>query len=266
MGERQRVRYSGDINQDGKVDFADFLILAQNYGRSGDPDGPGSVSQEEAIEAETLNQNGFPLAIGNTWQYQLTYVESWPDTLEAEHFDVEWEVEAQEEVFGETAFRVRTLQSIHTIQDTESTGYTSYTWFVSNPDSLKGIASQGPLPFAEGQLFKPATSTLAEGPSSWQFSILRFPLIPGKSWPALDRSPGLATKTVIGRETVSVPAGLFETYKVRYVLAFGDDVILTWYGAIGVVKILHLNSRETVGIERVNQSLRVYELVSYELH
>jgi hypothetical protein len=33
----------GDINGDGVVNFSDFVILARNYGKTGDPSGPGTV-------------------------------------------------------------------------------------------------------------------------------------------------------------------------------------------------------------------------------
>jgi len=41
---------AGDVNGDGVVDFADFLILAQNFGKTGDPAGTESPSLADPLE------------------------------------------------------------------------------------------------------------------------------------------------------------------------------------------------------------------------
>ena len=259
----------GDINGDGTVNYSDFLILAQNFGKTGDPIESNSMAETDTVIVEPLNQRGFPLAAGNIWKYQATFIEN-TDTLGSAHFNVEWEVEAQEEVFDVEAFRMRTTQPIDGRFTPKADGYTSRTWLVSTPDTLKGVASQGALPFSEGQLSKPTTLTFSDDLNPWQYNILVFPLVPGNSWSA-DNS-GLGTKTVIEKETISVPAGSFETYKVEYASANLPEStsfnLLIWYGAVGVVKVAYIISSSppaSIG-EQIYHSVRIYELVSYRLN
>ena len=266
----QATPVPGDINGDGTVDFSDFLILAQNFGKSGDPFRPDSGTETDTLSIESLNQQGFPLAVGNIWKYQATYLENTTDTLAVQHlavqhFSVEWEVEAQEEVFGVTAFRIKTTHSISGDYIPESGVYTSLTWIAGTPDTLKAVASQGVPPFSEGQLSKPATLTLANDLHPWQFYILVFPLVPGKSWSVFDNSD-FGRKTVIEKETISVPAGSFETYSVKYALEGSPEMTyVVWYGEVGIIKIANIVSGPSSSTPRVHHSVRVYELVSYRV-
>ena len=253
----------GDLDFDGDVDFDDFVSFARNFGKRGGAVGSDTVTDTDTIRVEPLNERGFPLAAGNMWKYQLTHVLDLLDTLEVEHFEVDWEVDEQEEVFGVPAFRIKTTQSIRTAMYPDSTEYTSYGWYASSSDTLKAVAHQGVPPLGEGQLLRPAALASAEDLSQWEHIALLFPLEPGMSWQA-----GLwMTKTVVGKDTVSVPAGSFETYKVRSVWSSPETIIVTWYGAVGVVKIVYMQPPGTLGVsEHVPHLLRVYELVSFRLN
>ena len=63
-------RVPGDIDGSGKVDFQDFLVLAKNFGKSGDPAPLDGDQEASPLSIAPLNERGFPLDIGNRWTYQ----------------------------------------------------------------------------------------------------------------------------------------------------------------------------------------------------
>ena len=187
----------GDINGNGTVGFEDFLILAKNFGRSGDPapsdGGPGA----SPVSAAPLNERGFLLDIGNRWRYQGIHIETDSSgALAVRRLTSEWEVEAMEDMFGVNAYRVRVDQSF----DGNRT-YTLYTWFQSSPDTLKAVASQiDSIASATAQLWKSAIPLFFDSPpDSWPFLSLVFPLAPGKSWAVFSDSDGAPFGSSFGR-------------------------------------------------------------------
>ena len=261
-GTAQAAPVLGDINGDGKVDFSDFVILAQNFGKSGDPFESDAESDSDTLEVKLLNQQGFPLAIGNVWKYRGVSIENESGSLDVIELNIEWKVEAHEVVFGEPAFRIKTTQSVGGNSLPRPGVYTALTWFSSDPDTLKSVAHEGVPPFYAGQLAKPAILTSPSERYRWRFHILVFPLKPGTSWPAFGNSiSGYPRKTVIAKEVISVPAGAFEAYSVEYALRESDNfTYVVWYGDAGILRIVHTISGHPINV------VRIYELISYELN
>lgn len=258
IGHSEADLLPGDINKDGVVDFSDFLILVGNFGKTGSPNEP-SNNEGDYISVDLINQRGFPLSTGNKWKYQSLYFDSSSEDKDSRHIYVDWEVLPQEPIFGTEAIKVRTIQEF-------SGRDTSYTWFVASKDTLRGVAYQNPPPLNQGQLLKPSTlffQSIAKEPIAWNFNLLVFPLALSKSWQAL-ADPFTGTKDVISREIITVPAGTFETFKVRYSLDIESEDIyktLIWYGSPGIVKIVDLSFSPS----KQRYSIMVLELISYGL-
>lgn len=252
----------GDINGDGTVDFSDFVILARNFGKSGDQLVPGLETGTDTLEVRLLNQKGFPLAVGNVWKYRGVSVENESGNLDVIDLKIEWKVEAREVVFEDSAFRIRTTQSVGGDSHPRPGAYTALTWFLSDQDTLRSVAHEGVPPFSEGQLSKPVALNSSDNLYQWRFYVLVFPLVLGKSWPAFGcSSTGYPRKTVIAREVITVPAGTFDAYSVRYELGESDNnTYVVWYGDVGVIRIVYTLSSPTIDV------VRIHELISYELN
>lgn len=75
------------------------------------------------------------------------------------------------------------------------------------------------------------------GPDPGEISMLRYPLRLGARWVVRD-SP-LFTRTVVARETVHLPAGVFDSWKLRgdSELFGSTDRVHFWYGRAGLLRI-----------------------------
>jgi hypothetical protein len=80
------------------------------------------------------------------------------------------------------------------------------------------------------------SDTAVTGDNNWPFTLLKFPLAEGMSWPTF-RSD---TATVLGKVSVSVTAGDFDDcYKVGYNQVGSDYEYVLWFAPkVGIVKIV----------------------------
>ena len=67
---------TGDLNLDGAVDFDDFFILADNFGKSGPPEEACGAAEEGTEDAEEGTEEPvgtidayYPLQVGSEWEY-----------------------------------------------------------------------------------------------------------------------------------------------------------------------------------------------------
>ena len=189
-----------------------------------------------------FNQNGFPLAVGNRWEYRAT--STWnPDNREdlsryTTLTDVTWEITAREIVLGQEAYCFEITHRFLAGPDSGAVR-TARTWFAMDGDTLRSVASinTGGLEPLMAQLHKPVVQE--DEPDSWDIISLIFPLYAGQSW---DFGTGFFEKdikVVEAEEMVSVPAGEFETFRVvRIVEAEGVNVRTEqWFSTVGVVKM-----------------------------
>lgn len=236
--------------------------------------GPGL----EAQALDELNENGFPLEVGNRWDYRvgtdLNVIEptlAWPT-------EAVLEILAREEVLGLQAFHFRTTHRFLVGPDSHQTA-TGDTWFSMQDDTLWGIASDmiGALDPVSAQLLKP----VAQGePDPWRIRTLVFPLAVGRSWNFGSILPELVEnltdrKVVEARETVAVPAGEFEAFRVVRLVGSPALNIRTeqWFAAIGLVKMREeltsveerVDERGELMGESVVHSTAVMELQRYRL-
>jgi hypothetical protein len=87
------------------------------------------------------------------------------------------------------------------------------------------------------------TLSRANNPEDGSITVLNFPLEPGRTWPG--RSWGSHAHefiSVVGTESVTVPAGTFEATRTRHRIAYAtgaEDVLHYWYvPGIGMVKAI----------------------------
>jgi hypothetical protein len=60
---------TGDLNLDGAVDFDDFFILADNFGKSGPPEEGCGAAEEGTEEPVGTIDDYYPLQVGSEWEY-----------------------------------------------------------------------------------------------------------------------------------------------------------------------------------------------------
>ena len=75
------------------------------------------------------------------------------------------------------------------------------------------------------------------GPDPGELSMLRYPLRPGAHW--VVRNSPLFTRTVVDRVTTRLPAGVFDSWKLRgdSELFGSTDRVHFWYGRAGLLRI-----------------------------
>ena len=189
-----------------------------------------------------FNQNGFPLAVGNRWEYRAT--STWnPDNREdlpryTTLTDVAWEIIAREIVLGQEAYRFEITHRFLAGPDSGAVR-TAWTWFAMDGDTLRAVASTNTVGLEPlmAQLHKPVVRE--DEPDSWDIVSLIFPLYAGQSWDFGTDIFEHDTKVVEAEEVVSVPAGEFETFRVVRIVEAGSVNARTeqWFAAVGVVKM-----------------------------
>ncbi len=87
------------------------------------------------------------------------------------------------------------------------------------------------------------TLSRANNPEDGSITVLNFPLEPGRTWPG--RSWGSHAQefiSVVGTESITVPAGTFEATRTRHRIAYAtgaEDLLHYWYvPGIGMVKAI----------------------------
>lgn len=87
------------------------------------------------------------------------------------------------------------------------------------------------------------TLSRANSPQDGSITVLNFPLEPGRTWPG--RSWGSHAQeyiSVVGTESITVPAGTFEATRTRHRIAYAtgaEDFLHYWYvPGIGMVKAI----------------------------
>lgn len=87
------------------------------------------------------------------------------------------------------------------------------------------------------------TLSRANAPEDGSITVLNFPLEPGRTWPG--RSWGAHAQeyiSIVGTESVKVPAGTFEATRTRHRIAYAtgaEDFLHYWYvPGIGMVKAI----------------------------
>ena len=93
-------------------------------------------------EPVRLNENGFPLAVGNRWNYQVSASRFSINPDETYAFEAEaiWEIVAREQVLGQEAFRFVTTHRFFSGPDSGSVA-TAETW-----SKACSVTARPPLP------------------------------------------------------------------------------------------------------------------------
>jgi hypothetical protein len=232
---------------------------------------------------EQLNTAGFPLAVGNWWEYAVTS-QVVVDTLGAGtgttniEARVTWLVEELDSVLGEEAYRLASTFNYLAGPDSGSTR-TVYTWFRVKDDTLKAHASGdiSGLSLPEAQLHRPATSrssadTLATTMHDWNTNVLVYPLSVGASWTYANWMTQLGHKVVEAKEGVTVPALSADAYLVVRGHT-GEDAtwsVRQWFSSIGIVKMEYSFDGPNIDRHGVTDAMvtttMTMKLLSYDLN
>lgn len=223
----------------------------------------------------------FPLEIGNTWVYRLSYdyhdsLGNSPDiSMEVE---VTWEITDHDSVFWHDAYE---MEVTHNYLSGTYKGKieTAKYWYEQKDGSLGSVANEGHLYMLYGQLFK---MTDRSDLYPWFVTIAVYPLSIGETWDFSVESDILSEKTVVDREYVTVPAGIFPAYYILRKLA-SDDIhsgsgefwkyYRQWFSTVGLVKMSvteYVNELEFVEGEHIEHKAvftinTTMELVEYNL-
>ena len=227
-----------------------FGLLLASLGCGDDDEAPTSPTLDR------LNVQGFPLAVGNNWVYEVNGSIASPDSSSDSNYT--WKVTADWEIVAKD-----TVLSNGEI------------WFAMQGDTLRSVASRntGGLELY-GQLFKAVAQDEEEQPDEWDIISLIFPLEEGKSWTFLfdnDR------KSVVKRgERIVVPAGEFDTFLVARNIendAWVEFRTEQWFSEVGLVKLRHSDTfvltltgerGEDLGSREVSTTVEM-ELQSYSI-
>ena len=226
----------------------------------------------------TAYEQGYPLKVGNTWEYDVGVsdgIAMYDEEIGADSSLVEfnahqiWEVVAIDTVDGEAAFRIDITSRV--IEGEEGRLFTygqkgkesmNSKWLVVRGDTLVEVMNTVSQ-FDEGFSMKPLQSAASV--------VLVMPLKLGLSWAASRGSS--PSRSVLTVEDVSVPAGQFQALRVRsanpLIQVWQED---HWYGEPGLIRY-SLQTERQVRVEdergnSVNQTLRtvvVGELLSFQL-
>jgi len=233
-------------------------VLAYGCGDDGGPNVAGP---------EALNEHGFPLALGNTWVYEVSSEET--DSVGTTSFDaiVTWEVEELDVVFDEPAFRVRTTFGYRS-GPREGERVSGLTWYSQRGDTLWALASQdiGGFDPVSVQLSKSAGPQQGD-PYSWGANVLIFPLQTGMSWDFSKAVSGIGRKTVAAVEVIEVPAGEFKAFRVvrSSTGRTGGFRVDQWFSSIGIVRVTDEQTIVAPSGEVVSSTISTAVLSSYEV-
>jgi hypothetical protein len=163
----------------------------------------------------------YPMTVGNMWNYHgvITYEQADADT--GATFITVAEVTAETQLTnGEDVFELTNLDSTFTRPPDETTLVNTRVNYARKTDDHV-------LAYDSKDDTEPDT-------------VLALPLEDGKTWTVSSKGDTTITATVDGQESITVPAGTYECWKVRMTLTVGStsqDVY--WWYAEGVGHVKH---------------------------
>ena len=192
----------------------------------------------------------FPLAVGNHWEYHVAAIKTSTDPMDLPTVSwqakVVWDIIAREQVFGQDAFRVGTIQHFISGPDSGKVAVME-SWFKASGDTLQAVGSRSSGRVGLDPVFVQLTKPVAQEENEigdWHFVSLVYPLAVDKAWRTeqmfVDPERGDSDiKTVEAWEEVTVPGGMFEAFRVVYNLQFpGIAVRLEqWFAPEGIVRM-----------------------------
>lgn len=218
---------------------------------------------------EKLNKAGFPLAVGNIWNYSAQWTQEEPTGTNISDINITWVVDALEIVSGEKAYRLHmTYRYLSGPYNGELS--TEWSWFTQRGDTLWALASEfDDIVPQLSVLFKPV-AIFQDDPSEWGINTLVFPLKVGHSWDYLGENHELEgvfelyNKTVTGVDDIQVDAGKFKAFKVTTVASSTGLISKAdqWFTSVGLVR---LQSETIQDFEAIGASGFLIEKVVMEL-
>jgi len=213
-----------------------------------------------------VNQGHYPLGTGWKWKYLRTFTVF---TLDGE-VDYQSHDTSSVEVMGlvEVGEVMASVLSIHTVTD-QGQSYEGTIFYAQDREALVQLDATGSVPFVypsprvgegdfagfqfRGWSFNSAEELddffRAKGPLGAGFSspskmaireepriVLDYPLRPRKSWIAFS-NPWVQTRTAVGRERVTVPAGRWAATRIDIDLGISSETSFSdWFGPPGLIR------------------------------
>lgn len=199
-------------------------------------------SDERPTGPALLNEDRFPLAIGNQWVYQAeTELRIDGQVIPTSRLKATWEITGREVVLGTEAYQMEVTHLFVSGPDSGRSA-TAKRWYTMKDDTLRAVAFQGRGLDQVAQLHKPVVLGRDEI-TAWHFNILVFPLEIGDQW---DTGNILVSdvlesdqKQVNQIEDVSVPAGQYKAFKItrNAQTPSGQLISNQWFSSVGLIKM-----------------------------
>jgi hypothetical protein len=238
---------------------------------------------------ETLNTAGFPMTVGNQWEYAVTkqhIIQTNPAYADIAYNDtttvearVTWRIEGIDSVFVPAAYRMITATEYLSGPDS-GTSMLAHKWFTVEADTLREVAhiSQNGHGLPEVLLQRPASESVTQSSSLARYRVLVYPLEVGAEW----SYDGSAHKKVVeARERISVPAGRIDAFRVMrddrptllpQVEGYTNHGTTTWqwFSSVGVAKMRRVSTANAITLldewrDATRTDITEMELLSYDL-
>lgn len=199
------------------------------------------------------NVNSYPIRVGNRWTYEIRTSEVMDGgtpvvaTTIADDEQVEW-VDVDGRSYMKEAITSR--------------GEPSWTAVQYLRQDRAGLYSLDPSTSSRRSTILGAAMALRGGAGEGEATQLVYPIKVGDTWTIRDNDTlGKWTATVEGKDRLSLPAGEFDTHRIRIDRdydSFGDE-LLVWYSRSGLVKVF-AHSRTVKGFVEEEWTLQELDL------
>jgi hypothetical protein len=223
---------------------------------------------------EALNTAGFPLGVGNRWEYGVTSQYMRDGDTSVTEGRITWLIDTLETVLGEEAYRFEVTHTLLATPQYSEFSRIAHIWFTEKDDTLRAITSRdvSNLPFVQVVLRRPASKSIESRTDELMESVLVYPLEVGARWPFSNRMDALGQKVVEAIEMVSVPGGHTDAFRVtrNTTGGFWEYEIQQWFTSIGIVKTTYTERDTGITATENDASPNVVmkittELLSYDL-
>ena len=192
-------------------------------------------NSSDSTESDELLFSEYPLSVGNYWNYDLTYYDG--DTLTGNitvHVTQEVSISNSVDGFQMTEEMFYGLFQHTLYQSNQESGLYLYPFSDELETSFFNLFKKVDIEKSKQFLFKNRYFKSAEDFALFSLSsiptfnetpitVLKYPLELNSEWSYIQRENSAISKRVVGKETISLPCGVFECYKIQWLRDFDND-------------------------------------------